>query len=312
MANKAQLWISGARLRTLPLAFAPVVLGAGAAVGQLGGLSDLVIGSVDPTVDDNVNGWMLLFKALLALIVALALQIGSNYANDYSDGIRGTDDDRVGPMRLTASGLIPPEQVKRAAFICFGIAGFAGLLLTILSAAWWMLPVGVAAVLAAWYYTGGKHPYGYMALGEVFVFIFFGLVATLGTTYTMAGGVSAAAWAGAVAVGLYACAVLMVNNLRDIPTDIEAGKRTLAVLLGDRRSRIAYLALVFLPYPLLIVPILTGYSGALLAIASVVLVMKPVRALVHQRTGQALVPAIKHTSVAALVYAVLLSLGLAL
>ncbi|OFL66413.1 MULTISPECIES: 1,4-dihydroxy-2-naphthoate polyprenyltransferase [unclassified Brevibacterium] len=312
MASRTQLWISGARLRTLPLAFAPVVLGAGAALGQLGGMSALVIGSVDPSVDDNINGWALLAKGLLALVVALALQIGSNYANDYSDGIRGTDDDRVGPLRLTASGLIPPEQVKRAAFICFGIAGFAGLLLTIMSAAWWMLLVGAAAVLAAWFYTGGKRPYGYMALGEVFVFVFFGLVATLGTTYAMAGRLSPAAWAGAVAVGLYACAVLKVNNLRDIPTDIEAGKRTLAVLLGDRRSRIVYLALVFLPYPLLVVPIISGYSGALLAVGSIILVMKPVRAVVHQKTGHALVPAIKHTSIAALVYAVLLSLGLAL
>lgn len=312
MASKAKLWISGARLRTLPLAFAPVIIGAGAAIGQLGGLSDLFIGSVNPSIDDNVNGWSLFVRFLLALTVALSLQIGSNYANDYSDGIRGTDDDRVGPMRLTGSGAVAPEKVKRAAFICFGIAGVAGLLLTILSSAWWMILIGALAVLAAWYYTGGKHPYGYMALGEVFVFIFFGLVATLGTAYTMSGSLSAAAWGGAVAIGLYACAVLMVNNLRDIPTDIEAGKTTLAVVLGDKRARLAYLLLVFLPYVLLAVPIVNGYRGVIIALVSFVLALTPLRAVLGNRTGADLVPAIKHTSLAALTYAILVGLGLSL
>ena len=231
-------WVEGARLRTLPLAFAPILAGAGAAIGTLGGVSDLIIGSPLRADSPTINYLHVIVCVVLALIVALALQIGSNFANDYSDGVRGTDDVRVGPTRLTASGLVPPQRVKRAALLSFATAGVAGLALTLVAQAWWFIPVGVLAVLAAWFYTGGSHPYGYYALGEVFVFIFFGLVATVGTGYAIAGTMTLSMWAAAVGVGLFACAVLMVNNVRDIPTDTQAGKTTLAVVLGDRGARV--------------------------------------------------------------------------
>ena len=194
MATRAQ-WISGARPRTFPAAVAPVLVGTGAAVG---------LGAVRPG------------RALAALVVALALQIGVNYANDYSDGIRGTDDDRVGPFRLIGSGAAAPHAVRRAAFAAFGAAAVAGLALVAASGAWWLLAVGAACILAAWYYTGGSRPYGYSGLGEVFVFVFFGLVAVLGTTYTQALAVDLPALAGAVGIGALACAILVANNLRDI------------------------------------------------------------------------------------------------
>lgn len=265
MATPRQ-WIAGARPRTLPAAAAPVLVGSGAAA-QI----------------DAFDGW----RALLALLVALALQVGVNYANDYSDGIRGTDADRVGPMRLTGSLLAQASDVKRAAFAAFGLGALAGLALVALSGQWWLLAVGVAAIAAAWFYTGGRKPYGYMGLGEVFVFVFFGLVAVLGTTYTQAGRLTWASVLGAVAIGLIACAILMVNNIRDIPTDHVAGKRTLAVRLGDRRARRAYCAMIWValllgalcalvtpwallvlllvvPAALLTVPVLAGARGRLL------------------------------------------------
>ncbi|WP_349827263.1 1,4-dihydroxy-2-naphthoate polyprenyltransferase [Brevibacterium litoralis] len=313
MATVAQ-WVAGARLRTLPLAVAPVLIGTGAAFGadQVGGFGSLIIGSLDPTVESEYRISGLLGKALLALLVSLFLQIGSNYANDYSDGIRGTDDVRVGPLRLTASGTVPAVKVKQAAFLCFGIAAVAGVVLIIVASAWWFIPVGVAAVLAAWFYTGGKRPYGYMAMGELFVFVFFGLVATLGTTYALIGSLPIAAWSGAVGIGMLACAVLMVNNLRDIPTDSEVGKTTLAVLLGDQRSRHVYAALVFVPYMLLLVPILTGHASAVLAALSLVLALSPLQTVLSGRTGADLIPCIKSTSITALVYALLLALGMSL
>ncbi|WAL41567.1 1,4-dihydroxy-2-naphthoate polyprenyltransferase [Brevibacterium sp. BRM-1] len=311
MATAAQ-WIEGARLRTLPLAIAPVLIGTGAALGSIGGLSSLIIGSVDDGQPHGVHLPSLFLRALLALVVSLGLQIGSNYANDYSDGIRGTDDERVGPLRLTATGAAPPHAVKRAAFASFAVAGLAGVLLTIVSHSWWLIPVGVLAVLAAWYYTGGKHPYGYIALGEVFVFVFFGLVATLGSAYSMVHRLSPSAWAGAVAIGLFACAVLMVNNLRDIPSDSQVGKTTLAVLLGDDHARAVYALLVFAPYVLLIVPILTGQPAALLAVLSLVLIVSPLKTVLGNAEGTALIPTIKHTGLAALTYSALLALGLSL
>src|SRR5689334_7017029 len=189
-------WIQGARPRTLPAAVAPVVAGTGAAA---------LVGGVVP------------WKAATALGVSLALQVAVNYANDYSDGIRGTDDDRVGPFRLTGSRAATPAQVKLAAFAAFGVAAVAGLTLVALTGQWWLLAVGVACVLAAWYYTGGSRPYGYAGLGEIAVFVFFGLVAVLGTTYTQPGNVSWPALAGAVGIGALACAVLVANILRDIP-----------------------------------------------------------------------------------------------
>lgn len=309
MATLGQ-WVEGARLRTLPLAFAPVLAGAGAALGALGGLSRLVIGS--PTGTTAPNFWYLALCALLALAVALALQIGSNYANDYSDGIRGTDDVRVGPTRLTASGAVPPVAVKRAAFVSFGVAALAGVTLTLVAQAWWFIPIGVLAVLAAWFYTGGSHPYGYYALGEVFVFVFFGLVATVGTSFAMVGTLTVAMWVAAVGVGLFACAVLMVNNIRDIPTDAQVGKRTLAVVLGDPAARTVYAVLVTVPYALLLIPIFSGYVAAALAVISATFIASPLRRVLTGKTGPDLIDCIKSTGLTALVYGALLGLGLAL
>ncbi|HLS15172.1 MAG TPA: 1,4-dihydroxy-2-naphthoate polyprenyltransferase [Beutenbergiaceae bacterium] len=216
-------WLQGARPRTLPAALAPVAVGTGAAA---------------------FAGAASLPRALLAAGVALAMQIGVNFANDYSDGIRGTDDQRVGPVRLTATGVVAPAAVKRAAFLAFGAGAVFGLALCIVAGAWWLLGVGALCVLAGWFYTGGSSPYGYSGLGEVAVFVFFGLVATLGTTFTQAGTINGPALLGAAAVGLLACALLMANNIRDIPTDTGAGKRTLAVRLGDRGARWGYVLMV--------------------------------------------------------------------
>lgn len=211
-------WIAGARPRTLPAAVVPVAVGLGVAAGR-----------------DDVRWWL----GLPALVVSLALQIGVNYANDYSDGIRGTDDARVGPLRLVGSGLVEPQRVKRAALVSFAVAAGAGLVIS-LSTSLWLLLVGVAAIAAAWFYTGGKHPYGYLGLGEAFVFVFFGVVATLGSTFAVSEALPSLGWLASVPVGCLACALLVVNNLRDIPTDVVSGKRTLAVRLGDRRTRGLY------------------------------------------------------------------------
>ena len=223
---RATSWAEVVRLRTLPAAVAPVILGAGAAAA-MGNLS--------------------VVRVLLAAGVALALQVGCNLANDYSDGVRGTDDDRTGPPRLTASGQVAPRTVKLAAFGCFGIGALLGLALVVLSGQWWLLAVGAAAIAAAWFYTGGSHPYGYAGLGEVFVFVFFGLVATVGTTYVQAGTVPGWLWPSACGIGLLACSLLMVNNLRDIDTDPRHGKMTLAVRLGEQGARCAFSAMLYLP-----------------------------------------------------------------
>lgn len=284
-------WVQGARPRTLPAAAAPVLVGTGAAA-QLGEAH--------------------LGRAALALGVALALQVGVNYANDYSDGIRGTDVDRVGPLRLTASGTASPGTVKGAAFTAFGIAALLGLALVYLSGQWWLLAVGALAIAAAWGYTGGRRPYGYRGLGEVGVFLFFGLVAVLGTTYTQADELSWPAWVGAVCVGMLACALLMANNLRDVPTDALVGKRTLAVRLGEHRSRRAYAVLVVLP-------VLLGGIGC--AFASpwallVLLLLAPSVVLAATvllgARGKALVPVLAGTGLLELAFGVLLGLGLAL
>ncbi|KQX66169.1 1,4-dihydroxy-2-naphthoate polyprenyltransferase [Angustibacter sp. Root456] len=289
MATPAQ-WIEGARPRTLPAAVAPVAAGTGAAAALDG--FDLV-------------------RALLALVVALALQVAVNYANDYSDGVRGTDDDRVGPFRLTGSRAAEPRAVKAAAFAAFGVAAVAGLALVALASAWWLLVVGALAIVAAWFYTGGSRPYGYLGLGELFVFVFFGLVAVLGTTYTQAGRLSWASWAAAVAIGSLACAILVANNLRDIPTDAVAGKRTLAVRLGDARTRGLYVALVAVP---LVLAVAVGARSpwALLALASALLLWPAVRVVRGGVTGLGLIPVLRDTGRAELVYGVLLGLGLAL
>jgi 1,4-dihydroxy-2-naphthoate octaprenyltransferase len=216
-------WITGARPRTLPAAVVPVAVGAAAALGE-------------PT---DVVWW----RVAAALVVSLALQVGVNYANDYSDGVRGTDDVRVGPTRLVASGLAGASAVKRAALLSFAVAAVAGLAVA-LSTSPWLLLVGAAAIAAGWFYTGGPKPYGYLGLGEVFVFVFFGLVATAGTTFAAIETVTALSLVMGCAVGSLACALLVINNLRDIPTDREVGKKTLAVRLGDQRTRWFYVALI--------------------------------------------------------------------
>jgi 1,4-dihydroxy-2-naphthoate octaprenyltransferase len=221
-------WIAAARLRTLPLAFTPVLIGTGAAM--------LVV--------DEFH-WVI---ALFCLIVAVALQIGVNFANDYSDGVRGTDDHRVGPARLTASRKVKPRAVLSVALLFFAIAAVAGLAITIRTQQWWMIAVGAVCILAAWFYTGGKRPYGYYGLGELFVFVFFGLVATLGTTWVQAFALPQEAWFGAVGAGLLACAVLLANNLRDIDQDRKAGKRTLTVLIGRTATRWVFTVFVLAPF----------------------------------------------------------------
>lgn len=283
-------WVEGARVRTLPAAAAPVLVGTGAAY-------DLGSGSVP--------------RALLAGGVALALQVGVNFANDYSDGVRGTDDVRTGPPRLTGSGAARPGTVKLAAFASFGLAAVLGLVLCALAGTWWLVAVGALCVVAAWYYTGGRNPYGYRGLGEVGVFVFFGLVATLGTTYTQALTVSWAAVAGAVGIGLIACALLMVNNVRDIATDTVAGKRTLAVRLGDRRARLGYVAMVVAPL-VLAVTLAPAHPWALLTLLLAPVVVRLARVVLGGAQGRELIVVLRDTGLLELGYGVLLGLGLLL
>ena len=287
MTTAAQ-WLAGARPRTLPAAVAPVLVGTGAAA----------------LVDGSSAG-----RALLALVVALALQVGVNYANDYSDGVRGTDDHRVGPLRLVGSGAAPPHAVRTAALACFGVAALAGSVLSALTS-WWLLLVGAVAIAAAWAYTGTARPYGYRGLGEVSVFVFFGLVAVLGTTYVQAERFTWPSLAGGVGCGALACAILVTNNLRDIPTDAVSGKRTLAVVLGDRRTRLAYPGLVAAAFAavLAVAPLA---PGALLALLAAPLAAGPVRVVLCGGTGRSLVPVLQGTGVLQLAYAALLALGLA-
>ena len=286
-------WVSGARLRTLPLAIAPVALGTGAAIVANGA------GAFHPA------------PALLALMVALCLQIGVNYANDYSDGIRGTDTHRVGPARLTGSGAASARAVLSVALAFFALAALAGLALVILTQQWWLLLVGAAAIAAAWLYTGGKKPYGYYGLGELFVFVFFGLVATLGTTYVQAGTVNTESWLSGIAIGLIACAVLMVNNLRDIVPDKAAGKRTLAVLIGNVASRVVFCVLLLAPF--LVVGFFTiFYPLAYFTFFVLLLAVPACLITVTAKTPRELVLALQLTSVAALAYGVLLGLAFAL
>ncbi|MEJ5867705.1 1,4-dihydroxy-2-naphthoate polyprenyltransferase [Pseudokineococcus sp. 5B2Z-1] len=291
MATRAQ-WVEGARPRTLPAAVSPVLAGTGVAASL-----------------DAVH----LGRALLALVVALALQVAVNYANDYSDGVRGTDADRVGPLRLVGSGAAEPAAVRRAAFAAFAVAGVAGVALVAVSGAWWFLLVGAASVVAAWTYTGGKRPYGYLGLGEVFVFVFFGLVAVLGTTYVQAERLDLVAVLAAVGVGLHACAILVANNLRDVPTDAVAGKRTLAVRLGAPRTRRLYAVLVLAP-PLLsaLTAALLASAWPLLALLALALAVPPARRVAGGAAGRALVPVLRDTGRLELVHAALLALGLAL
>jgi 1,4-dihydroxy-2-naphthoate octaprenyltransferase len=283
-------WLEGARLRTLPAAVAPVLVGTGAAAQ---------IDAAD------------LGRGLLAAGVALALQVGVNFANDYSDGVRGTDADRVGPLRLTASGVARPGQVRTAAFASFGVAAALGLALVALAGQWWLLAVGALAILAAWFYTGGRRPYGYMGLGEVGVFVFFGLVAVLGTTYTQAGIVTVPAVLGAVGVGLLACALLMVNNIRDVPGDAVAGKRTLAVRLGEHRARRGYAWMLAGAFAAGLACAIEAAGALLVLLAVPGAVILAITVLAGAR-GVLLKPVLAGTGLLELGYGVLLGIGLAL
>jgi 1,4-dihydroxy-2-naphthoate octaprenyltransferase len=286
MANPANnVWIIGARLRTLPAAIAPVAVGSALA-------------------GDDFH----LLPASLALLVSLSLQVGVNYANDYSDGVRGSDDKRVGPVRITAGGLATPAAVKRAAFISFFIASIAGLALSAMST-WWLILVGVLSIAAAWGYTGGKNPYGYKGLGEIFVFIFFGLVATIGTYFVQADTITGSVILAGTIVGFLACAILVINNIRDRVLDTESGKKTLAVRIGDRNSRLLYSALVVSPF------ILTAGFGTpwtLLTLLTLPKVISIMRTLWTGALGRTLIPLLAKTGEHQILFCLALSLALIL
>lgn len=288
MATAAD-WVEGARPRTLPAALAPVLAGSGIAWFE---------GGFDPVL------------AGLALVVALALQIGVNFANDYSDGVRGTDEARVGPKRLVGSGAASPSQVRAAAFAGFGVAAVAGLAVVVVTGHWWLLALGAACIVAAWYYTGGRRPYGYLGLGELFVFVFFGLVAVAGTVYIQVGAVGAAAWWTAVAIGALACAILVANNLRDLEGDRAAGKRTLATRLGDRGTRRFFVGLLAVATVGVVGVAATSTWWALLGLLMVLLLVGPVVEVLRGGSGRRLIPVLKQTGLAELACAAGLFLGL--
>ena len=277
------IWVAGARPRTLPAAVAPVLV-ATALAG----------------VDFNAA------TAALALLVSLSLQIGVNYANDYSDGIRGTDNDRIGPVRITADGLASPARVRNAAFIAFLVAACAGLALAF-ATSWWLIAVGAVCIAAAWGYTGGKNPYGYMGLGEIFVFIFFGLVATVGTFYVQAEEITGKSILAGTIVGLLACAILVINNIRDRAKDEVVGKRTMAVRIGDRRSRTFYTFLLTVPYLLT-----AGFGTPWVALTLLTLPMtiSILKALWSGAEGAGLIPLLGKTGKLQILFSLALSLAL--
>jgi len=327
-------WILGARPRTLPAAIAPVLVGTAAAAGVCrgtaggpgGGPSEAALrcGQVgvpfwsDPqltSMTSAATGWLRgvhVWAFLCALGVAVFVQIATNYANDYSDGKRGTDapGERVGPPRLVGNGLATTEEVKRAMLIAFGLTAICGLPLVVFVSPWLLL-VGLAAILAGWFYTGGPRPYGYAGFGEAFVFVFFGIVATVGSFYVQTGSVSLLALGCGAAMGCLATALLVVNNLRDIPGDTRAGKQTLAVRLGDRRTRYLFLALLIMP--MVLVPVLAGGSGRLLAalaLLAVVPARRPVVGVLGGARGRGLIPVLGGTGQVQMVYGALLAFGL--
>lgn len=292
MATREQ-WIHGARPKTFAAAIAPVVLGSGIAIYE-SGFKPVITG--------------------LALVVSLALQIGVNYANDYSDGIRGTDEERVGPVRLVGQGLADAPTVKRAAFISFGVAAVAGLLMAIISGLWLLIPVGIASVIAAWFYTGGKNPYGYAGFGELFVFVFFGLVAVVGTTAAQTGHVTWISLLGGVTCGSLSSAILVTNNLRDIPTDTQTGKRTLAVRLGDHKTRELYRLFIVLAYmpPVFMSFSETGPQFAYVGIFSLLMARRPLRIIASGATGRELIPVLEITGQLLMFYSASFAMAIAM
>ena len=278
-------WVIGARPRTLPAAVAPVLVATALAGSDAS-----------------------LLPALLALIVSLSLQVGVNYANDYSDGIRGTDTNRVGPTRITASGLATPSSVKAAAFISFGIGAIAGLGLAIMTS-WWLIAVGVASILAAWGYTGGKNPYGYIGLGELFVFIFFGVVATVGTFYVQSETITLDAILASIPMGTFACALLAINNIRDRALDAPAGKKTLAVRLGDRKARQFFALLIALGY---VAALSIGSPWILLTLLTAPIALGLVRGVLGDVQGRDLIPYLAKTGKLQLLFAIIFSASLLL
>jgi 1,4-dihydroxy-2-naphthoate polyprenyltransferase len=289
MATVAE-WVEGARPRTLPNAIAPVVAGTGAAASG-----------------DAVSA----VAAVLALLVAVGMVIGVNFANDYSDGVRGTDDERVGPMRLVGSRAATPQAVRTAAFVSLGIGALAGIALLAVSGAWWLLLVGAICLAGAWFYTGGSSPYGYRGLGEIAVFVFFGPVAVLGTEYTQSGRISGLGVGTSVAIGLLSCAVLVANNLRDVPSDTVAGKRTLAVVLGERDTRVLYAALAVIPLGMSLVLSLRA-PWALLGLLALLPLVPALRRVLGGARGPALIPVLRDTGIALLVWGVATAIGLSL
>ncbi len=282
-------WLAGTRPRTLPAAVVPVLIGSGVALGYA-----------------RFSWW----RAGLALVVALALQVGVNFANDYSDGIRGSDEQRVGPVRLVAAGLAPPRQVLAAAFGCFFLAGVGGLALAAVTS-WWLVAVGAGCIAAAWFYTGGPKPYGYSGLGEVFVFLCFGVVAVAGTAYVQMKALSWLGLAASVPAGLLACALLMVNNLRDIGTDTVAGKRTLAVMLGDARSRQGYVLTLLVPFG--VAALLAFFRPfTLLTALALPLARLPIRSVRSGASGPALIRALGQTGRLQLAFGIAFTIGLAI
>lgn len=288
MASPAE-WIEGARPRTLPAALSPVLAGSGVAWFERA-FSPLLAG--------------------LALVVALALQVAVNFANDYSDGIRGTDAERVGPLRLVGSGRAEPQHVRNAAFACFGVAALAGLAIVVLTTQWWLLALGAAAIAAAWFYTGGRHPYGYLGLGELFVFLFFGLMAVAGTVYIQVGSVPASGWWASAGVGALACLILVANNLRDLDGDRAAGKRTLATRLGDAGTRRFFAGLVGLAVVGILGVAATTTWWALLGLVALAVLFVPIRDVLRGVRGRALIAVLKNTGLAELACAAGLFVGL--
>ena len=284
-------WVAGARPRTLPAAVVPVLVGTAAATGVV-----------------DVVAW----RAVAAGVVALSLQIGTNFANDYSDGVRGTDDPgrRTGPVRLVGWGLQPPGAVKRAAMASFGLAAIAGLALAAAIGPE-LIVVGALSIAAGWFYTGGSHPYGYYGFGELFVFVFFGVVATAGSAYVQTEAITALSLVASVPVGLLATALLVVNNLRDVPGDTASGKRTLAVRLGDARTRWLYVGMLVAAY--LAVPVVAGAfdrPAAAVALAGIVLARSPVLAVLEGARGAQLIGVLTSTGRVQLVSGALLAGGL--